>query len=293
MAKRRILSIVTTIIIIISAAIAVFPLVFTVANSFMSPEEIGSRYSAQISDSNAGDFASHNIHFVRFDLLPDAPTIQQYKSLLFESPTYLRMFWNSVILVAPVLIGQMILAPLAAYGFENIRWRGKEIIYFMYIIIMLMPTQLLLVPNFIVAGWLGIRDSYLAIILPALFHPLGVFLIRQQLKNFPKECMEAAALDGASAFVTYRKIVRPNLNSVVAALVVLLFADNWNIVDQAVVFIKDFYRQPLSVYLGTAASDAPGMIFAVSVFFMVPALLVYLIGQEHLTEGIALSSLRA
>lgn len=66
-----------------------------------------------------------------------------------------------------------------------------------------------------------------------MFHPLGVFLIRQQLKNFPKECVEAAALDGAGPWKTYWHIVRPNLKSVVAALVVLLFADNWNIVDQA------------------------------------------------------------
>lgn len=198
-----------------------------------------------------------------------------------------------MILVVPVLLGQCVLAPLAAYGLENIRWKYKEAIYFAYIIVMLMPTQLLLVPNFIVAGWLNIRSSYLAIILPALFHPLGVFLVRQQLKSFPKECVEAAALDGAGVFRTYRSIVRPNLNSTVAALAVLLFADNWNIVDQAVVFIDKTYRNPLSVYLGNVVSEEPGMFFAVSVFYLVPALLVFLFGQEHLTEGIALSGVKA
>jgi len=289
MKRKHILS---HIFILVSVSVAVFPIFFIFANSFMSGEEIVSRYSSEILESNAGDFSSHNIHFVRFGLLPEQPTLEQYKRLLLGSPQYLRMFWNSVLLVVPVLLGQCVLAPLAAYGLENIRWKYKEVIYFMYIIVMLMPTQILLVPNFIVAGWLNIRDSYLAIILPALFHPLGVFLIRQQLKNFPKECMEAAALDGAGAFQTYRQIVRPNLSSVVAALLVLLFADNWNIIDQAVVFLTKTYENPLSVYLGNVASGDPGMFFAVAIFYLIPALLVFLFGQDKLTDGIALSAVR-
>lgn len=158
---------------------------------------------------------------------------------------------------------------------------------------MLMPTQITLVPNFVVAGWLNIRESYLAIILPAMFHPLGVFLLRQQLKNFPKECMEAAFLDGAGPWQAYRSIVRPNLTSVVAAMLVLLFADNWNIIDQAVVFLKELYDYPLSVYLGQAVQGDPGTFFAVSVFYLIPSLLVFLLGQDYLTEGIALSSVKA
>lgn len=277
----------------LAAAAALFPVIFIIANSFMNSGEIVSRYTADILESNAADFNSHNIHFVRFGLLPEQPTLEQYRKLLLESPGYLRMFWNSVLIVAPVLLGQCLLAPLAAYGLENIQWRYKESIYFAYIVVMLMPTQLLLVPNFVVAGWMNLRDSYLAIILPGVFHPLGLFLMRQQLKNFPKECAEAAALDGAGPWQTYRHVVRPNLNSVVAALLVLLFADNWNIVDQAVVFIRETYRNPLSVYLGSVAGGEPDMFFAVSVFYLLPALLVFLFGQDHLTEGIALSGLKA
>jgi len=290
MRNRRVIPIAS---IVLSAAVSVFPIVFIFANSFMGSGEIISRYASEILESNAGDFASHGIHFVRFGLLPQKPTLDQYKELLLDSPGYLRMFWNSVLLVVPVLLGQCVLAPLAAYGLENIRWKYKEAIFFMYIIVMLMPTQILLVPNFIVAGWLNIRESYLGIILPSLFHPLGVFLIRQQLKNFPKECMEAAALDGAGPWKSYWYIVRPNLHSVVAALAVLLFADNWNIVDQAVVFIKNIYGNPLSVYLGSVVTGDPGMFFAVSVFYLTPALLVFLLGQDYLTEGIVLSRLKS
>ena len=285
--------IIALIFVILAAFAAIFPILFTVAGSFMSGEEIVSRYTAEITEANENDFTSNGIHFVRFGLIPEQSTLEQYEELLFSSPDYLRMFWNSVLLVVPVLIGQCILSPLAAFGLENIRWRYKEVIYFTYIIVMLMPTQILLVPNFIVAGWLGIRENYLAIILPALFHPLGVFLVRQQLKNFPKECLEAAQLDGAGAYQSYRYVVRPNLTSVVAALAVLLFADNWNIVDQAVVFLKNTFDNPLSVYLGTVVTGDPGMFFAVSVFYLIPALLVFFLGQDYLTEGIALSGVKA
>ena len=108
-----------------------------------------------------------------------------------------------------------------------------------------------------------------------------------------KECLEAAQLDGAGAFQAYRYIVRPNLTSVIAALAVLLFADNWNIVDQAVVFLKNTFDNPLSVYLGTVVSGDPGMFFAVSVFYLIPALLVFFLGQDYLAEGIALSGVKA
>lgn len=293
MLKKRNASMVPVwLFILLAALIAALPLVFTVTNSFMSEPEQQSRYGAEVTDGNREDFQSNGIHFVRPGLLPEQPTISQYTRLLFQNPGYLRMFWNSVLLLIPILIGQLIIAPMAAYGFENIRWRHKEKLYFLYLIVMLMPTQILLVPNFIVAGWLQIRGSYLAVILPALFHPFGVFLIRQQIKGFPRECLEAAALDGADAWQVYRHVVQPNLKSVMAAMTVLLFVDNWNIVDQAVVFIEDLYRQPLSVYLGSAGVSLQGIFFAASVMYMIPAVLVFLLGQEGLAKGISLSNLK-
>ena len=288
--KKR--SVLPVMVVTLAAAVAVFPVLFILSNSLMSGREILSHYGSAVTAANQNDFIYNDAHFVHFTLLPSNPTLAQYKTLLFYSPVYLRMFWNSLILVVPVLVGQMVLAPLTAYGFEYVNWKWKEALYFLYIVILLMPTQLLMVPNFLVAGWLHIRDSYLAIILPALFHPLGVFLVRQQLKGFPRACMEAAALDGATAMQAYRCIVRPNMHSAVAAMLVLLFADNWNIVDQAVVFIHETFDDPLSVYLGTVAEADPGIFFAVSVFYFVPALVVFLLGEESLSEGIVLSEMK-
>ena len=150
---------------------------------------------------------------------------EEYLILLFKRPLYLRMMWNSLIITIPVLIGQLLLAPLAAYGFWQCRWKYKEILFYLYMIVMLMPLQLTLVPNYLVANWLGIQNSSLAIILPAMFQPLGVFLIRQQIQDFPQETLEAARLDGASEYRIYRSIVKPNLSSAIAAALILIFID--------------------------------------------------------------------
>ena len=137
------------------AGVAIFPVLFVISNSFMSSAEIISRYSAEILPANEADFASRGVHFVRVGLLPERFDLGQYRELFLKSPGYLRMFWNSVAIVIPVLLGQTILAPLTAYGFERVMWKHKEALFLVYIVIMLMPAQLLLVPNFVVAAYSG------------------------------------------------------------------------------------------------------------------------------------------
>lgn len=219
--------------------------------------------------------------------------MEGYKELLFLNPAYLRLIWNSVCLLVPILVGQVIIAPLAAYGFWQWKWKYKEALFFIYMIVMLMPVQLTLVPHYLVTGWLGIRNTWWAIILPAMFHPLGVFLIRQQIRDFPKECLEAARLDGAGEFQIYRKIMHPNMTAVISAMLILLFMDNWNIVDQAVVFINESYNLPMSVYLNQLLGDASGVFYAASVVYALPALFVFLMAKEYLIEGISISGIKS
>ena len=282
--KRKIL---LSIIMLLCAATTLLPVIFVFTNSFMSAGEINSRYAKEeIVNEEAV------IHYVEISFVPKTFTLDQYKRLFFTDPNHLRFFWNSVILIVPILVGQCVISPMAAYGFEYMSWKYKEILFFFYIVIMLLPLQLLMVPNFVVAGWLGIRESYLGIILPAMFHPLGVFLIRQQIKGFPKEALEAARLDGADEFQVFRQVVRPNMSSVIASLAILLFADNWNMIDQALVFIDDYYSQPMSVLLTEIADLNPQIFFVVSCFFMTPAVIVFLYGKDELIEGISLSGIK-
>jgi len=272
--------------------ITIFPLWITVAGSFLEPEMIQARYTKEITEENEEEVQGEGLHFVTVTLWPEEWSIMQYRNLFLGETEYLRMIGNSVILVIPILVGQLLIAPLAAYGFEH--WNGyfKEGIFFVYVIVMLMPMQLLLVPHFLVADWMGIRETYWAIILPAMFHPLGVFLIRQQIKGFPQECLEAARLDGANEWIVFCKIMRPNMTGVIAAMAILLFTDNWNIVDQAVVFIREAVREPMSVHLNAIWETDPGMFFASSVVYAVPVLVVYLVGKKYLIEGISMSAVK-
>ena len=120
-----------------------------------------------------------------------------------------------------------------------------------------------------------------------------LFLIRQQIQDFPQETLEAARLDGASEYRIYRSIVKPNLSSAIAAALILIFIDNWNIVDQAVIFLREPYQQPLSVYLCQILEEQPDIFYAASVFYAVPVLLIFLMGQDYLIQGISMSGVKA
>jgi len=269
-----------------AALLSLLPVIFIFANSFMGADEAAARYTSQVTAHNSTGVISGNVHYMDVGLLPDLISTSAWQRILLEEPANMRFLWNSIILVVPIVLGQLLIAPLAAYGFERLKSKHKDKLYFAYIITMLLPMQALLVPHFIAAGFLGIQQSYLAIILPAVFAPLGVFLIRQQMKGYPKEVIEAAAIDGAGELQTFFRIVLPSIKPAMIALTVLAFAEAWNIVDQAVVFISERYEYPLSVHLSTELSDNVGIVFALSSLFMIPALLIFIYGQDDLSEGI-------
>ncbi|MCL2719392.1 MAG: carbohydrate ABC transporter permease [Lachnospiraceae bacterium] len=279
-------------ILLFSAAVFFLPLLIVLTNSFMSSFEVLNRYSLRIIPSN--DFGTNGvIHFVEFGVIPRMATFSQYDALLFQTRVYIGYFYNSLKLVTPIVAGHLLIAIPAAYAFEVSSFKFKEAVFFIYIVIMLLPLQVTLVPNFIIAEFLNINGSYLAIILPAIFNPFGVFLVRQYLKGFPREYIEAAKLDGAGHFRILKSVTLPLVMPAVAALTILIFIDYWNVVDQTVIFIHDSTKKPMSVYLAYLAKDIDiGVAFAASCFYMLPAVIVFLFGQDYMVEGIQLSGLK-
>jgi len=282
----------TIFIMAILAVAFALPIFVTITNSFMTGFEIQNRYSIALLPANSFYALEvfSQIHFVRMALVPDFASVSQYFTL-FRNVGYMSALWNSAIITVPAVLGQLVVSVPAAYAFELSKWRHKEKLFFVYIVIMLMPLPVLLVPQFVMAGFLGISESVLAIILPAIFAPFGVFLLRQFLKTLPHEFIEAAKIDGAGQIRILISIVTPLLKPAIAALAILVFVDYWNVVDQAIVFITDVNAQPLSVYLARLTGNFE-IVFAASVFYMLPALLVFLHGQEYLTEGIKMSGLK-
>ena len=267
-----------------AAVAALFPLLFTVTNSFLSPQEVVNRYSSQVLPGNAGSLARDGLHFVQMTLLPTEPTLAQYKEFLLQSPEQLRLFWNSVLLIVPILLGQLVVSVLAAYAFERSRWKYKEVVFAVYLVILLMPMQVTLVPNYITADLLGLLNSYWAIILPAMFHPLGVFLLRLQMKGFDRAWVEAAQDCGASEWQIFRRVILPNLRPGIMVVLVLTVAEYWNIIDQAIVFLDTTVKQPLSVSLSQMLAGESGIFFAASCVYVLPVLLVFGMGKSVFQE---------
>ena len=257
------------------------PLIVTFANSFMSSTEVERNYNISEMEES----------YVDMNIIPEKVTLSQYAELLFDSQVYLYMFWNSINITVPIVVGQIIVSTLAAYAFTVLKFKGKELLFFLYIIVMLLPLQVTLMPNYIVADWFHITDSYLAIILPGIFHPFGVFLLRQFMKSMPDAYMEAAKIDGAGHGIIFISIIVPMIKPGIAATVMLTLLDYWNLVDQAVIFIHDAEKQPLSTFLAQINHGDIGLSFASSCFYVIPMLLVVFYGQEYLKQGIGITGI--
>lgn len=267
------------------AILFLMPIVLTITNSFMAASEISANYgSIFATDANGGKvYISERVNL---KFIPDMVSFSQYNTVLFKSPEYLLKFWNSVILVAPIVIFQLIIASLASYGFARYRGRIREIIFFMYIILMLMPYQVTLVPNYLVSDWFNLLDTNWAIWLPGIMSPFAVFLLTKFMRRIPESVMEAAQIDGAGEWQIYRRICLPLCKGAICSAAILVFIDYWNMVEQPLILLTDAETHPLSVFLSKINAGEIGLAFAVATIYMVPSLLIFLYGEEYLVDGI-------
>ena len=277
-----------TIATMIAAAFAILflmPIVLTITNSFMSASEISANYGTVFATTDTGGKV-YIAEKVNLKFIPDMVSFSQYITVLFKSPEYLLKFWNSVILVGPIVGFQLLVASLASYGFARYNGKLRQIIFFAYIILMLMPYQVTLVPNYLVAEWMNTLDSYWSIWLPGIFSPFAVFLLTKFMKRIPTSVIEAAQIDGAGEWQIYRKICMPLCKGALCSAAILVFIDYWNMVEQPLILLSDPETHPLSVFLSKINAGEIGLAFAVATIYMVPSLLVFLYGEEYLVEGI-------
>ena len=267
------------------ALLFLMPIVLTVTNSFMSASEISANYGQVFATTDTGGKV-YIAEKVNLKFIPDMVSFSQYITVLFKSPEYLLKFWNSVILVVPIVAFQLLVAAGASFGFTRYRGRMKEIIFFVYIILMLMPYQVTLVPNYLVSDWLNILDTNWAIWLPGIFSPFAVYLLTKYMRRIPASVMEAAQIDGAGEWQIFRKICMPLCKGAMCSIAILIFIDYWNMVEQPLILLSDPEKHPLSVFLSKINSGEIGLAFAVATIYMVPPILVFLYGEDYLVEGI-------
>ena len=277
-----------TVIVVVSFIVAIFfflSSVLTFTNSFLSKAEIAADYGQIFATTESGGKVYIGKK-VDLKLIPEMVTGEQYVTVLFKSPDYLFKFWNSVFYAVPIALFQILLAMGASYAFARIEGKWKDVLFFIYIIICLMPYQVTLVPNYLVSDWLHILNTRWAIWLPGISSPFAVYLLTKHMKRIPKALYEAARVDGASEWRMFGQICMPLCKGSAFSVGILIFIDYWNMVEQPLILLKDDKLQPLSVFLSKINAGEIGLAFAVAVIYMIPCILLFLYGEDYLVEGI-------
>jgi len=228
-------------------------------------------------------------------LLPSIPTTDNYQRL-FDQLDFPRFFFNSTVIAFAVTVGNLVFCPMLGYALAKLRWRGKRVIMGLVLATLMVPAGITLIPNFILMSKLGFVNSYPGLILPFLAGPFGVFLMRQFMFSIPNELLEAARIDGGNEFRIFWTVVLPIATPVLATLGILTFLGNWNSFLYPLVMAQEPQMYTLPVALATFATGQfqadHGMLMAGSVILVVPVLIVFVIFQRWITEGIATTGLK-
>ncbi|MBQ8613295.1 MAG: carbohydrate ABC transporter permease [Ruminiclostridium sp.] len=221
-------------------------------------------------------------------LLSFSNGFQGYIDLLFDCFVFYPMFWNSVIYAAVITIVQLLVIIPCAFGFSQAKFKGKGVLFTFYIVLMMMPLQVTILPNYIGLRDMGLIDTPFGIILPMIFSPFGVVVMHQYMKNIDNSVIEATRLETSSVIRVMLTSVIPQMRVCIFAVVLFTFADCWNMVEQPMLFLKDDSLKPLSVFITNAQNYEGEVLFPAAVIFIVPVLLLYLFFNENLEKGLTL-----
>lgn len=215
-------------------------------------------------------------------------SLVQYGKALFQTEDFFIGFWNSVIYTFLITGINIPLSLLSAYGFSRFNFKGKGALYWLYIVLMLMPFQATMVAQHITLKWLNIIDKPMAVILPNIFATFGTILMAQYMRGVDKEVLDAGRIDGFGEFRLFLQIVAPICRSIIFALTVLIFINYWSMVEQPLVFIKDTIDMPLSVTLN-ASRRFRDIAFACGTLFSILPILLYQFSYDDLVHGISIT----
>ncbi len=215
-------------------------------------------------------------------------TLKYYYDVFLATPKYLLRFWLSAGLALAIAGGQLIVSTLAGFGFAKCKFPGRNAIFFFLMVLMILPLQVTLVPNYIVLEKLRLLDTYKSLMLPAIFIPLGTFIMTQGFRAIPGEIIDAAKIDGCGTLQIILRVALPiNKNGFVCTLL-LSFLDGWNMVEQPIAYIKDASRWPLSVLLASTLPSNPTVRLVCCVLAIIPPLFLFVYFHQELVKGITL-----
>ena len=250
-----------------------WPVWYLLMGALQSPEELELTVGPAIAGQGEAIYT----------VLPTWPTLWPLIGLLLDTPEFWDTFWNTVLLSVPPVLGQLLTAIPAAWALSRLRFRGRTVLTGLYILLMLMPFQVTMTPNFLVLDALGLMDTVWAVILPGIYSAFPVFIMLRFFDGIPRELLDSADLDGADHWETFWYIGLPLGRPGILAAMVLNFLGSWSAVEQPLTFLRDEKWLPLSLRIGQMElSQAMGA----GLVALIPAVLVFRWGQKYLEMGI-------
>lgn len=219
-------------------------------------------------------------------------TLQPYYDVFLSTSRYLDSFWRSLGLTCTVAAGQLAVSVPAGFCFAKRSFPGKRILAFLLVALLVLPVQVTLVPNYLMLKNLGLLNTYAALILPALFAPLGTFLLGQSFRSIPNALLDAARLDGCGTIGLLWRIVMPMRKGTMACVAILAFLDAWNMVEQPLAYLRSFQEYPLSVGLAYAAPQGVAVQMVCCLLAALPPLFLFAFFSQDLVDGIVLGEVK-
>lgn len=219
--------------------------------------------------------------------IPKDPTLDNYVEV-FSKFSFLRTVGNSLLISVAYTGVTLLSASMAAFAFAKIRFRGANILLKVYIATMMIPTQVTMIPLFVVMNRLGLINSYASVILPSIFRPFAVFMLVQQMRTIPGDYLDAARVDGANLFQIFRKVALPMCKPTLATLMVTTFMDSWNDYLWPLLMLNDRDKMTLPIALATLTGQYNpqyGLLMAGSLISMIPIIIIYLMAQKNFKNG--------
>jgi multiple sugar transport system permease protein len=232
---------------------------------------------------------------VPIDWIPRTRTVANYVRVWGSTVPFATFFRNSLVVSTWCVVGEVCTSALAGYAFSKIRFRGRNVIFWLYVATLIFPGQMMLIPRFVLFRLTGLYNTLWTLILPGMFTAFGTFMLRQFFSTIPEELSESAKIDGASHFTVFSRIIVPLAVPAFSALIIFQFVGSWNEYEAPLVYIrnKQLATIPLGLtYFREENSTSYGAIMAASVCSLLPIFAVFLTFQKQFVAGIATSGLK-
>lgn len=229
-----------------------------------------------------------------FRFIPKHWNFGNYKKVFADS-RFLGFYKNSLFISIISVAGNLFLSSTAAYAFARLKFKGRNVIFALYMITLMIPLQVLLLPKFIMFQRMGLYDSYLALILPAMISPFATFFLRQTYLSIPMELSEAGRIDGAGHWRIYLQLIMPLAKGSMVTVGILAFIDSWNDYMQPSILLRSVEKFTIPIgleWFSTSNGANYALIMAATVVSLVPILLIFICTQKYYIESIAASGIK-